>query len=118
MARALATGAGVLVLDEPGSALDLHNQARLMRLLSDLRTPRDRTIVFTTHDPNHALATADDALLLMPDGPPLFGPVAETVTPENLEQLYGVPMRFVEHSGPDGTPYRAVLPAFAGQRTA
>lgn len=118
MARALATGAGVLVLDEPGSALDLHNQARLLRLLSDLRTPRDRTIVFTTHDPNHALATADDALLLMPDGAPLFGPVAETINPDTLERLYGVPMRFVEHPGPDGAPHRAVLPAFAGQRAA
>ncbi|WP_374626178.1 ABC transporter ATP-binding protein [Devosia sp.] len=118
MARALATGADVLVLDEPGSALDLHNQSRLLHLLADLRAPRDRTIVFTTHDPNHALAAADDALLLMPQGPPLFGPVADTIVPGALEQLYGVPMRLVELPGPDGAPHRAVLPAFAGQRAA
>lgn len=118
LARALATGSKVLVLDEPGSALDLNNQARLLRLLSDLRAPRDRSIVFTTHDPNHALAAADDALLMLPDGPALFGPVAETIVPELLERLYGVPMRVVSLTGEDGSSQQAVLPAFAGRRAA
>ena len=118
LARALATGSKVLVLDEPGSALDLNNQARLLRLLSALRAPRDRAIVFTTHDPNHALAAADDALLMLPDGPALFGPVAETIVPELLERLYGVPMRLVNLIGEDGTGQNAVLPAFAGRRAA
>lgn len=118
LARALATGSNVLVLDEPGSALDLHNQERLLSLLSSLRAPRDRTIVFTTHDPNHALAAADDALLMLPDGPALFGPVEQTIVPEHLERLYGVPMRLVSLAGADGTPHQAVLPAFAGMRAA
>ncbi|UIK05536.1 ABC transporter ATP-binding protein [Neorhizobium galegae] len=119
LARAIATGSQVLVLDEPAAALDLHNQERLLTLLNTLRQPRDKAIVFTTHDPNHALSSADDALLMMPDGqPPLFGPVAETITPEHLESLYGVPMRVVELAGPSGETHRAVLPAFAGIRAA
>ena len=118
LARALATGSDVLVLDEPGSALDLHNQQRLLALLDDLRRLRDRAIVFTTHDPNHALAAADEALLMMPDGPALFGPVDETVVPEHLERLYGVPMRLVQLPGADGSPHQAILPAFAGMRAA
>jgi iron complex transport system ATP-binding protein len=118
LARALATGSDVLVLDEPGSALDLHNQHRLLSLLDQLRQPCDRAIVFTTHDPNHALAAADDALLMMPDGPALFGPVGETVVPAHLERLYGVPMRRVQLPGADGAVHHAVLPAFAGLRAA
>lgn len=118
LARAIATGSQVLVLDEPAAALDLHNQERLLTLLNTLRQPRDKAIVFTTHDPNHALSSADDALLMMPDGQPLFGPVAETITPEHLESLYGVPMRVVELAGPSGETHRAVLPAFAGIRAA
>ncbi|WP_105424811.1 ABC transporter ATP-binding protein [Neorhizobium tomejilense] len=119
LARAIATGSQVLVLDEPAAALDLHNQERLLALLNTLRQPRDKAIVFTTHDPNHALSSADDALLMMPGGQtPLFGPVAETITPEHLESLYGVPMRVVELAGPSGETHRAVLPAFAGIRAA
>jgi len=118
LARALATGSPALVLDEPAAALDLANQQRLLDLLDGLRQARDKAIVFTTHDPNHALAAADDALLLMSEGPALHGPVAETITPEHLERLYGVPMRLVELSSPGGAPHRAVLPAFAGARAA
>jgi iron complex transport system ATP-binding protein len=116
LARALVTGSAVLVLDEPAAALDLHNQERLLTLLENLRQERHKAIVFTTHDPNHALAAADDALLMMPDGSALFGPVVETLTPVHLERLYGVPMHTVAHAGPAGLPYRAVLPAFAGVR--
>lgn len=118
LARAIATGSEALVLDEPAAALDLHNQERLLTLLNALREPRDKAIVFTTHDPNHALTVADDALLMMPGGQPLLGPVSETITPEHLERLYGVPMRVVELAGPSGETHRAVLPAFAGIRAA
>lgn len=118
LARALATGSPALVLDEPAAALDLANQERLLTLLESLRLGRDKAIVFTTHDPNHALTAADDALLMMPEGPALFGPVEATITPDNLERLYGVPMRVVELAGPAGAPHRAVLPAFAGARAA
>jgi iron complex transport system ATP-binding protein len=55
---------------------------------------------------------------MMPDGQSLFGPVAETITPEHLERLYGVPMRVVELIGPTGDSHQAVLPAFAGIRAA
>lgn len=115
LARALATGSPVLVLDEPGAALDLRNQERLLDLLDRLRRRRDRAILFTTHDPNHALAAADHALLMMPAGPAIEGPVEDTVTADPLEALYGVPMRLVGISGPDGQARRAVLPAFAGR---
>lgn len=114
LARALATGSDVLVLDEPGAALDLANQERLLSLLEGLRQSREKAIIFTTHDPNHALAIADSALLMLPGAPAIKGPVRDVVSPPNLELLYGVPMRFVALQGVDGTEQRAVLPAFAG----
>jgi iron complex transport system ATP-binding protein len=99
MARALATGSPALLLDEPGSALDLRNQSRLLGLLRALGARGDKAIVFTTHEPNHALAAADDALLMLPDGETLFGPVEEIVTPVMLERLYGVPMLSIAADG-------------------
>jgi iron complex transport system ATP-binding protein len=104
----------VLVLDEPGSALDLANQARVLGLLDNLRRQRSHAILFTTHDPNQALAAADDVLLLMPDGRARQGPAAELIAPEPLGTLYGVEMRPVRLTGPDGRFRRAVLPAFLG----
>lgn len=108
LARALATGSPALVLDEPASGLDLANEARLLALMARLRAAGRHAIVFTTHDPNHALAVADDALLMLPDGATLCGAVAETVTEANLKRLYGLPMRFVPVEGA-ATPWAVPL---------
>lgn len=114
IARALATGSPALVFDEPTSALDLGNQFRTLDLLNLLRRRRDKAILFTTHDPNHALAAADDVLLMMPDQREIHGPVAAMIEPDKLCELYGVPMRWVEVTDTDGRMRRAILPAFAG----
>lgn len=114
LARALLTGSPVLVLDEPAAALDLGNQKRLLALLQKFRLDSDKAIIFTTHEPNHALAVADDALLMLPDGKYINGPVDEMITLSNLERLYGVPMREVDLNSGAGHRRRAVLPAFIG----
>jgi iron complex transport system ATP-binding protein len=114
IARAIATGSKALIFDEPTSALDLGNQSRTLNLLNSLRLRREFAIIFITHDPNHALAAADDVLLMMPDGDDMYGPVSEMIEPMTLSRLYGVPMGWVNVTGSTGEPRRAILPAFSG----
>lgn len=91
IARALAGDSDLIFLDEPASALDLKNQDKMLFLLKQLSKNKGKTIVFTTHHPNHALAAADK-VLLMKRGHYIFGSRPEVLTEENLTTLFGLPV--------------------------
>lgn len=113
-ARALASGADILVLDEPTSALDLKNQGIVLEWIARLRD-EGLTVLFTTHHPQHAHAVADDALLMFGQRDYACGPVDAVLTEANLLRLYGVPLRQVvfEH---DGESFVSLVPVHRGLR--
>jgi iron complex transport system ATP-binding protein len=100
-ARALVAEADVLILDEPTSALDLKNQSIVLDWIARLSRADGLTIILTTHHPHHALAVADDVLLMIGEMAFVCGQTANVLTEDNLTALYGVPLRRVtfEHGG-------------------
>jgi iron complex transport system ATP-binding protein len=98
LARALAQEPQFIVLDEPTANLDFGNQGKVMREIRALAAG-GLGVLFTTHDPNHALRAADRAYLLR-DGKRLAeGSVQETLTRERLEALYGAPVQTITDAG-------------------
>ena len=95
IARALAQAAPILVLDEPTASLDFGNRARVLAEIDRLRAS-GLTIVFSTHEPDHALAHADRALLLSQGRPLALDAVERALTAENVAALYRVPVRRID----------------------
>jgi iron complex transport system ATP-binding protein len=98
LARALAQQPRFVVLDEPTASLDFGNQGKVMREIRTLAAS-GHGVLFTTHDPNHALRVADRAYLLR-DGECLAeGRVADVLNREQLETLYRTPVEKLHDAG-------------------
>ena len=77
LARALASGAGALLLDEPFGALDASTRNSVRRQLKEfLRAVRLPTVI-VTHDPTDALAIADRIAILEDGRMSQIGPAEE-----------------------------------------
>lgn len=109
LARALASEASILILDEPTSSLDLKNQVLVLRKIRELSAQYELTIVFTTHYPAHALAAADHTMLFIDAERNLIGKTRSVMTEENLEHLYRVPIKYVSARIGE-TIYESLLP--------
>ncbi len=64
LARALATSPGLLLLDEPLSALDAKVRARLRREMKSLQRRLGVTTIMVTHDQEEALTMADRIVVM------------------------------------------------------
>ena len=91
IARALASGSELLILDEPASALDLHNQSRVLTVLSGLAAD-GMGVIMTTHHPDHALHVSRNALLFVGSDDTRWGPTEELLTGSALSAVYGLPI--------------------------
>jgi iron complex transport system ATP-binding protein len=90
LARALATEAKILLLDEPTANLDLAHQAMLFRLIKKRCEKKGASAIVITHDLNLASEFADEILLLK-NGKILAKGAPETIlTGENLQTVFGV----------------------------
>ncbi|MEC0127510.1 ABC transporter ATP-binding protein [Paenibacillus pabuli] len=64
LVRTLATDPGILLLDEPFSALDYQTKLQLEDLVSDTLKASGKTSVLVTHDLSEAIAVSDRVIVL------------------------------------------------------
>ncbi len=91
LARALAQEPQFVVLDEPTASLDFGNQGKVLAEIGAL-AKSGHGVLFTTHDPNHALRAADRAYLLRDGTRIAEGPVEDVLNRAQLEELYLAPV--------------------------
>lgn len=108
IARALATEAPHLLMDEPTANLDFGNQALILGEIARLKAT-GAAVVFSTHHPDHALRIADRVVLLKAGAVMAAGPTASIVTSANLTALYGRPIEVAEAIAADGTRSRTCI---------
>ncbi|CDG36232.1 putative ABC transporter ATP-binding protein MJ0089 [Acetivibrio thermocellus BC1] len=92
IARALVQEPDVMLLDEPTNNLDLKNQIEVLKIVKETVADRGIAAVVVMHDINLALRFADKFLLLK-DGIVHGCGGLEVITEENIEEVYGLPVR-------------------------
>ncbi len=96
-ARALSTGAKILLLDEPTANLDFAHQAMMFRLVREKCRFDKSAAVVITHDLNLAAEFADEILLLK-NGAMLAKGAPETVlSAGNLREVFNVEVLLDAH---------------------
>ncbi len=89
LARAVCSGARIVLLDEPTAALDVGHTLALLALLRDLAA-HGHALVVVLHDLDQVATVADRVLLLHQGRTVASGPVGEVLTATHLLPVFGV----------------------------
>ncbi|RVW05732.1 metal ABC transporter ATP-binding protein [Rhodococcus xishaensis] len=88
VARGIAQGATILLLDEPFAGVDKRSEATITRLLRE-SAAGGATVLVSTHDLHALPQLADEAVLLM-HTVLMHGSCDEVLLPENLARAFGL----------------------------
>ncbi|OJX93758.1 iron complex transport system ATP-binding protein [Salana multivorans] len=98
IARALMTDPELLLLDEPAAGLDLGGREELVAALAELAgDPASPVTVLVTHHVEEIPPHFTHVLLLRGGAVLAAGPIAETLTAENLSATFGMPLVVDRH---------------------
>ena len=99
LARALAQQPKLLLLDEPTSSLDIHNQYQVLQIVQELCHHDGLTAIVVIHDLNLALRFCD-RFLLRRRGEEYSQGDYSVLSPETLKNVYQVDGKILDVEGP------------------
>ena len=99
IARALIAKPEILILDEPGTGLDVFAREYVMRTIDDLARNTDLTIIYVTHYPEEMLASFDQSMLLRDGKIFAKGNTEDVFTTEIISDFMRYPIDVVHGEG-------------------
>jgi iron complex transport system ATP-binding protein len=99
IACALAQEPDVLLLDEPTSNLDIRHQLEVLDIIKSVVVGKGISAIMAIHDLNLAARYTDR--IIMMNGGHIYaaGEPSAVLTPENINQAYGVEVEVINHNG-------------------
>ena len=96
--RALIQDTPIIIFDEPMAALDYKNQIKYLKVIDELKK-MGKTIIFSSHNPNHALSLNSQVCLLNDMKILAMGEAVKVLTRENLMSVYGEEINVIYNGG-------------------
>jgi zinc transport system ATP-binding protein len=87
----------IVFLDEPTTGIDLGGGETVYSLLKRIKEEKQLTILLVTHDLNVVYGFTDKVLCLNRKGYTCFGAPREVMSPQALENIFGMKLKFYEH---------------------
>ena len=86
----------VLMLDEPSAGVDERGQEQVTALINRVRAERRLTVLYISHDLS-VVSSYSDMVLCLGGRQPYYGRPEEILTPEVLQDAFGMAVRFHVH---------------------
>ncbi len=99
VARAMAQEAGILLLDEPTTSLDIGHQQEVLETVDELRRAHGLTVVATMHDLGLAAQYSERLTLLVGGEVRCAGTPGEVLTEARLSEAYSAELDVVQDAG-------------------
>jgi peptide/nickel transport system ATP-binding protein len=90
IAMGLINDPGLLIADEPTTALDVTVQAQILDLLQDLQREFNSAVIIITHDLGVIAEMADDVLVMYAGRAVEYGPCKEILTHPEMPYTWGL----------------------------
>ena len=97
VARALAQEAGIMLLVEPVSQLDLHNQIEIMNIIRGLVDKEGLTAICVLHDINLAVNYSDEIIIMKEGKLVSNGSPVDIIRKDIIEDAYGIKVNIIEN---------------------